>query len=99
VRPKDGRWIGANGKEKLGTVLRETFRKKGRHRDVRIIETRCMGICPKKAVTAMNASRPDRILTIPRRTAADEAIAQLMPEANNRPVSSLFPPMTNAPAP
>jgi hypothetical protein len=42
------------------------------------LETRCIGICPKKAVTALNASRPDKILTIPKGTAADEAIAQLV---------------------
>jgi len=56
-------------------------RVNGHRRDVRIIETRCMGICPKKAVTALNASRPGRILTIPKGTATDEAMAQLMSEA------------------
>jgi len=39
-----------------------------------------MGICPKKAVTALNASRPGRILTIPKGTATDEVMAQLMSE-------------------
>jgi epoxyqueuosine reductase QueG len=56
---------------------------KGHRRDVRIIETRCMGICPKKAVTALNANatRPGRILTIQKGTVRDEAMAQLMVEA------------------
>lgn len=48
------------------------------------LETRWMGICPKKAVTALNASRPDRILTIHKDTAATEAMAQLMPEAERQ---------------
>jgi predicted metal-binding protein len=72
---------GIKGKETLRTALREAFREKGYRRDVRIIETRCVGICPRKAVTALNASRPDRILTIPKGMAANEAMAQLIHEA------------------
>jgi predicted metal-binding protein len=71
---------GPKGKDKLRTVLLEALREKGRGHDVRIIETRCMGVCPKKAVTAMNASRPARILTIPKGTAANDAMTQLMTE-------------------
>jgi hypothetical protein len=37
-----------------------------------------MGICPKKAVTALNASHPGKILTIPKGTSSDEAMAQLI---------------------
>jgi hypothetical protein len=37
----------------------------GHRREVRIIETRCMGICPKRAVTAVNASHPGKIFAIP----------------------------------
>ena len=33
--------------------------------EVRIIETRCIGICPKKAVTAVNASHPGKIFAVP----------------------------------
>jgi predicted metal-binding protein len=69
---------GRKGKETLRAALRAELTAKGFKRAVRIIETRCIGICPKKAVTALNASRPDKILTIPKGTGADEAIAQLM---------------------
>ena len=72
---------GTKGKETLRTALRGAFKEKGHRRDVRIIETRCMGICPKKAVTVLNASRPARILTIPKGTVADEAMRQLLNEA------------------
>jgi len=74
--------FGTNGKDMLRNILREAFRAKGLRRDVRIIETRCMGICPKKAVTALNASRPDKIFTMPKGTAANEAVAQLMGEVD-----------------
>lgn len=72
---------GPKGEDKLRTVLREAFRNSGRRRDVRIVETRCMGICPTKAVTAMNATHPDRLLTIPKGTSADQAMAKLVNEA------------------
>ena len=69
---------GRKGKETLRTALRAELKARGYKRGVRIIETRCMGICPKKAVTALNARRPDRILTIPKGTGVDEALALLI---------------------
>jgi hypothetical protein len=80
ARKMDGGY-GPKGKETLRTALRDVFRERGQRGEVRIIETRCMGICPWKAVTALNASRPDTILTIPKGTATNEAIMQLMHEA------------------
>ena len=81
ARKMDGGY-GPKAKETLRAVLRDAFRANGHHREFRIIETRCMGICPNKAVTALNASRPDRILTIPRYTAAEEAMARLMSQSD-----------------
>jgi predicted metal-binding protein len=78
TRKMDSGGYGPKGKDTLRTVLREAVRDKGHRRDVRIIETRCMGICPKKAVTALNAGHPEKILTIPRGTAATEAMARLL---------------------
>ena len=43
-----------------------------------------MGLCPKKAVTALNASRPERLLTVPKGTSAEAALAALMPEKTSR---------------
>jgi predicted metal-binding protein len=67
-------------RDTLRTVLQDAFRSKGHRHDVRIIETRCVGICPRKAVTALNANRPGKILTIPKGTETDEEMAQLMSE-------------------
>jgi hypothetical protein len=80
TRKMDGGY-GSKGKDTLRTAMREALRVRGHRRDVRIIETRCMGICPKKAVTGLNASRPGRILTIPKGAATDEVMAQLMSDA------------------
>ena len=78
---------GGYGKKKqhtLRSVLRAELKATGRGRRVRIIETSCMGICPKKAVTALNASQPERILTIPKGISAATALASLMPADGSR---------------
>jgi predicted metal-binding protein len=77
ARKMDGGY-GAKGKETLRTILTGAVWEKGRRRDVRIVETRCLGICPKKAVTALNAGRPGTILTIPKGTSANEAMELLV---------------------
>ena len=83
---------GGYGKKKQHTLraalraeLKATeFKVGGRRARVRIVETRCMGLCPKKAVTALNASRPERILTVPKGTSAEAALAALMPDKASR---------------
>jgi len=67
ARKMDGGY-GPNGKETLRTALRSALKDAGHGRGVRIIETRCMGLCPKKGTTAMNAGRPDTIATVPKGT-------------------------------
>jgi predicted metal-binding protein len=79
ARKMDGGY-GSKGKHTLRDVLRAPLRAK-RRRDVRVIETRCMGICPKKAVTALNASHPGKIFTIKKGTASEEVMARLMVDA------------------
>lgn len=69
---------GPKGKDTLRTVLREGLAGLGRHRQTRIIETRCMGVCPKKSVTVLNPAQPGRLLIIPRGTSAKDALASFV---------------------
>lgn len=69
---------GHRKKDTLRGMLRGELKARGYGRGVRIVETRCMGLCPKKAVTALNACAPQRILAIPRGTPAAEALAELI---------------------
>jgi hypothetical protein len=55
--------------ESLKTELRQALRDVGRRRQVRVMETGCLGICPKDGVTALNATHPGTIHIIP--TGAD----------------------------
>ncbi len=52
-------------KESLKTELRQALRDAGRRRDVRLVETSCLGICPKQGVTALNATSPGTIHIVP----------------------------------
>lgn len=70
---------GEDGEASLRATLKRALKESGHKRDTHVIETRCMGICPKNAVTALNANVPGRLVTIPRGTAPDHALALLTP--------------------
>lgn len=78
ARGLDGGY-GRDGDETLRAALRAALKKAGRHKEVHIIETRCLGVCPKGAVTVLNAHAPGRILTIPAGTPIAEVLALLLP--------------------
>jgi predicted metal-binding protein len=77
ARKIDGGY-GPKGKDSLRTALRAALKDAGHGRDIRVIEMRCIGICPKRAVTAVNASRPAVIATVPKGTGMEEVIALLL---------------------
>lgn len=83
ARKLDG-GFGPKGKDTLRGTLRSALKEHGCRRQVRIIESRCIGICPKKAVTALNASRPGTVLTVPTGTPADVVLEQLLGLTDHR---------------
>jgi predicted metal-binding protein len=70
--------FGPKQKEPLRDELRQALRGAGRRRDVRIMEIGCLGICPKRGVTALNASRPGTLHVIPAGTDAAVALQTLL---------------------
>ena len=70
--------FGPKRKQTLRSVLREALKATNRRREIRILETRCMGLCPKKAITALNATHPGNLLTIPEGTAIEQVLMQLL---------------------
>ncbi len=77
ARKLDGGY-GPEGKDTLRSTLRAELKGRGHGREVRIIETRCMGICPKKAVTMVNASKPGTISVVPKGTPIAAVMAQII---------------------
>lgn len=59
--------FGRKGKHALRAELKDALRAAGRRRSVRVAETGCLGLCPKRAVSVLRGGRPDRILAIPAR--------------------------------
>ena len=56
--------FGDDGRDDLRSALRDGLREAGRRRDIRIIETGCLGICPKGGVVALRGSEPGRVLIV-----------------------------------
>lgn len=57
--------FGPKRKQTLKETLRQTLREIGQRRQVRVMETECLGLCPKNGITALNATRPGTIHVIP----------------------------------
>jgi predicted metal-binding protein len=70
--------FGPKRKETLRDTLRQALRDIGRRRQVRVMETGCLGICPKDGVTALNATSPGTIHVIATGTSGEAAIRILL---------------------
>jgi predicted metal-binding protein len=70
--------FGPKRRDSLKKLLREALREAGRRRQVRVMETSCLGICPKRGVTALQATRPGLLLVIPTGTPGAEAMHRLL---------------------
>lgn len=56
--------FGPDSDKTLSRTLKQALRDAGRRREVRVIETKCLGLCPKDAVTVLQAGAPDALLTV-----------------------------------
>jgi hypothetical protein len=75
---KIGGGFGEKGKERLARLLRKRAGGgKGRKASLGVIETKCLKLCPKRAVTVVNGSRPRDWLVIPAGTPIEEVEARL----------------------
>jgi len=58
--------FGKGGRVPLAKALRKDLGlKKGRKAALGVVETKCLGVCPKNAVMVIDAARPDRWLVVP----------------------------------
>lgn len=79
--------FGPGGDDTLRGTLRTELRRQGRARQCRIIETRCFGVCPKKAVTALSARSPGELVIVPARTEAQAVLDRLLPDEPEAPAA------------
>jgi predicted metal-binding protein len=66
--------FGPDGDENLGPALKQSLREAGRRREVRVIETKCLGLCPKGAVTVVRSGQPGVLLAVPAGTDAADLL-------------------------
>ena len=69
--------FGPDGDDSLGRALKRALRDTGRRRTVRVIESKCLGLCPKGAVTVLPGGNPGTMLTVPGGTAASDVAARI----------------------
>ncbi len=60
---KVGGGFGPKGKTPLAKALKRIFGK-GRKAPVGVVETKCLGLCPKNAVTLVDGRRPGEWLVV-----------------------------------
>jgi len=73
---KLGGGFGRKNKHGLADTLRDTLKDTGRRRALRVVETGCLGICPKGAVAV---ALDNQVLVVPEGTPVDELIAAAAP--------------------
>ena len=75
----DDEGFGTDGDQTLPRALKSTLRAAGPRRDVRVVESKCLGLCPKKAVAVVLARNPGEILAVPPGTPAARLLDRLVP--------------------
>ncbi|WP_413061839.1 (2Fe-2S) ferredoxin domain-containing protein [Sphingomonas carotinifaciens] len=61
---KVGGGFGPKGRTPLAKVLRKLIGGKGRKAPLGVIETRCLKLCPRNAVTLVDTARPGEWLVV-----------------------------------
>jgi len=70
--------FGPKQRDRLRTELRKALHAAGRRREVKVIETSCFGVCPKRGVTALNASRPGVLHVVPAGASPEQTLRALL---------------------
>ena len=74
---KLGGGFGVDGRKPLSKLLRKRADGKGRKAGFGVISTKCLKICPKRAVTLVNGAHPQDWVIVPAGTPVDEVALRL----------------------
>ena len=83
--------FGADGGQTLVRALKNELRGTPARRSTHLIETKCLGICPKNAVTVLSATHPAEILTIPAGLDPVAVVTRLLPAPGPSPLRTSVP--------
>jgi predicted metal-binding protein len=70
--------FGKKGRQALPKMLKEALRASGRRQAFRVVETPCLGLCPRKAVAVIRGDRPAEMLVVPEGLPATEVLERLL---------------------
>ena len=68
--------FGKKRKHALNEALRGALKAAGR-RELRVVNTGCLGLCPKRAVTIAWAGKPGELMAVPEGTDPESVLARL----------------------
>jgi predicted metal-binding protein len=75
---KLGGGFGPRGRQPLAKALRKALKlPKPKHATLRLVETRCLKLCPKDAVAVLDSGDPGHILVVPAHTPVGDIVARL----------------------
>jgi len=74
---KIGGGFGKDGRKPLSKLLCKRAEGKGRKAGFGVLSTKCLKICPKRAVTVVNGTRPRDWLIVPAGAAVTEVVEVL----------------------
>ena len=75
---KLGGGFGKKGKHDLKDVLRDAAKAAGQRRALRVMEVGCLGLCPKRAVSAVTSAKPDEVVVVPAGAEAAAVLTRLL---------------------
>jgi predicted metal-binding protein len=81
----DNRGFGPDGRERLSRVLKHEAGGKGPKAPFGVVSTRCLKLCPKKAVTVVDGAQPGRWLVV----APGDDLAGFVPSGPAYPTPAL----------
>lgn len=73
----DGGFGSDNGRSLVKSLRQIVPNAKGKRATTRIVETRCLDICPKGAVALIDSRTPGEVLLVRRGTAVEDVVARL----------------------
>ncbi len=77
--------FGKKRKLDLAQALKGALKDSGRRRELRVVEVGCLGLCPKRAVTAVTSAQPAAVMAIPEGMDPALVLARLSPQAAATP--------------
>jgi len=80
---KLGGGFGKKGKHGLADILKDAAKAAGQRRALRVLEVGCLGLCPKRGVSAISGARPDEVMVVPAGAEGASVLARMMVPARS----------------